>query len=902
MTSPDSLLREDIRLLGRLLGETLKSCEGAALFDAVESIRQLATILTRDDCDPRVAHQLDARLKRLSRDQTIAVVRAFSYFSHLANLAEDAAAIRAQASESGPLALTLARHDPHRVAKLLDHACLMPVLTAHPTEVRRKSILDAEREIARLIEARRTPGTDASAIDDELLATIETLWATRMLRPARLTVADEIENALAYWRRTFLREIPALYARLAVQLPTDNTLPAFLRLGSWIGGDRDGHPHVSAETMRAALAAQAATVFEFYANAVHALGAELSQSETLASASPELIALAEASPDRSPQRADEPYRRALTGVYARLMMTGHALGLSFNARAPVGEAPAYPNCEVFAADLRTVADSLARHRGGRIARLKLAPLLRAAEVFGFHGATLDLRQSSDVLEAAVAEILASAEACAAYSALSEAERVDLLVRELSHARPLISPHLEYSEATRRELAVFDAARGLRAAFGPRAIDKHIVSHTETLSDLLEVALLQKECGLMSAEHGRQCALMVVPLFETIDDLERAPSIMAQLFAHPGLRRLMLQDPDGRPLQEVMLGYSDSNKDGGFLASNWQLYKTTRALVALAETHAVRLRLFHGRGGSVGRGGGPSFEAILAQPAGSVGGQLRLTEQGEIISAKYADPRLGRRSLELLSAAFIEASLAPVESETQHRNCEQVMAEIAAHAHTAYRNLVYETPGFAEFFFSATPIAEIMELNIGSRPASRKATGRIEDLRAIPWVFSWGQCRLLLPGWFGVGSGIEAWLAASGNAKARRERLALLKLMAREWPFFRVLLSNMEMVLAKTDLAIGARYSRLAADRARGKAIFSRIRAEWELTCRHLLAITGQKRLLEAQPGLREALKRRLPYIDPLNHLQVELIKRHREGQTDERIKRGIHLSINGISAGLRNTG
>lgn len=902
MTSPDSLLREDIRLLGRLLGETLKNCEGQPLFDAVEAIRQSATALARDDGDPGVARQLDARLKRLSRDQTIAVVRAFSYFSHLANLAEDAAAIRAQAGDAGPLALTLSHHAPQDVADLLDHACLMPVLTAHPTEVKRKSILDAEREIARLIEARRAPGSETASIDDELLATIETLWATRMLRPARLTVGDEIENALAYWRRTFLREIPALYARLATRLPAQRALPAFLRLGSWIGGDRDGHPHVSAETMRAALAAQAATVFEFYANAVHALGAELSQSEMLASASPELVALAEASPDRSPQRADEPYRRALTGVYARLIATGRALGLVFNARAPVGEAPAYANCEQFAADLRTASDSLVRHRGERIARLKLAPLLRAVEVFGFHGATLDLRQSSDVLEAAVAEILASAEVCADYSALSESDRVELLVRELSHARPLVSPHLDYSEATRRELAVFNAARELRLALGPRAIDKHIVSHTESLSDLLEVALLQKECGLKSTEPERQCALMVVPLFETIDDLERAPSIMGELFAHPGLRRWMLQDLDGRPLQEVMLGYSDSNKDGGFLASSWQLYKTTRALVTLAETHGVRLRLFHGRGGSVGRGGGPSFEAILAQPAGSVGGQLRLTEQGEIISAKYADARIGRRNLELLTSAFIEASLARVETGQRFQEFERAMAEIAAHAHAAYRKLVYETPGFAEFFFSATPIAEIMELNIGSRPASRKATGRIEDLRAIPWVFSWGQCRLLLPGWFGVGSGIEAWLAEAGTAKARRERLALLKAMANDWPFLRVLLSNMEMVLAKTDLAIGARYSRLAADRTRGKAIFARIRAEWELTCRHLLAITGQKRLLEAQPALREALKRRLPYVDPLNHLQVELIKRHREGQTDERIKRGIHLSINGISAGLRNTG
>ncbi len=890
------LLRDDIRLLGRLLGDTLKTHEGETLFDAVEAIRQDSTALAREETDPAIARQLEARLTRLSRDQTIAVVRAFSYFSHLANIAEDGQLIRSQSQEAGPLARVLKELSRERMTELLRHACLMPVLTAHPTEVRRKSVLDAERDIARLLEARHREPERSTDLEEDLLATIETLWATRMLRPAKLTVADEIENALTYWRSTFLTELPALHTRLAAQLPAAE-LPSFMRLGSWIGGDRDGHPHVSADTMQAALAAQANVVFEFYAEAVHALGAELSLSQLLAPASPALLELAAASPDRSPQRADEPYRRALTGVYARLIATAKNLGLGFNGRAPIGAAPPYARCEDFAADLSTVADSLAAHHSARIARLRLAPLQRAVDVFGFHGATLDLRQSSDVFEAVVAEILACAEVCPDYRRLDEAARVALLSIELEHARPLVSRHLEYSELARRELAVFEAARQLRVAFGERAIDKHIASHTETLSDLLEVALLQKECGLVGPR-----ALMVVPLFETIEDLERAPAIMSKFFAHPALRRLMPTAAGLAPLQEVMLGYSDSNKDGGFLASHWQLYQSTRALVRLAEQNGVRLRLFHGRGGSVGRGGGPSAEAILAQPTGSVQGQLRLTEQGEIISAKYADPRIGRRNLELLAAAFIEASLAPATQREQYADFEAAMAEIAAFAHAAYRDLVYGTEGFADYFFSATPIAEIMELNIGSRPASRKATGRIEDLRAIPWVFSWGQCRLLLPGWYGVGSGIEAWLAAAGSPAARRERLQSLQTMAAEWPFFRSLLSNMEMVLAKTDLAIGARYAQLAHDPVSGKAIFERIRAEWELSCRHLLAITGQRQLLDSQPALAAALKHRLPYVDPLNHLQVELIRRHREGNTDERIKRGIHLSINGISAGLRNTG
>jgi phosphoenolpyruvate carboxylase len=530
-------------------------------------------------------------------------------------------------------------------------------------------------------------------------------------------------------------------------------------------------------------------------------------------------------------------------------------------------------------------------------------------VFGFHGATLDLRQSSDVFELVVAELLAAAEVCPDYRKLDEGERIKLLTRELSHARPLLSAHLQYSDRTRTELAVFDSARELRARFGAAAIDKHIVSHTEALSDLLEVALLQKETGLLVGTEVRRCALMIVPLFETIEDLARAPEIMRELIGHPGLRHMLVQ-PGGteagyRGLQEVMLGYSDSNKDGGFLASNWALYQTTQRLRQLFDENDVQLRLFHGRGGSVGRGGGPSFEAILAQPPGSVRGQIRLTEQGEIIQAKYGDAQVGRHHLELLVSALLQATLLQGPSRGAHADYEEALREIAEHAHRAYRGLVYETEGFAEFFFSCTPIAEIMELNIGSRPASRKATGRIEDLRAIPWVFSWGQCRLLLPGWFGFGSGVDAYLAHAQSPVERRARLALLKDMAQRWPFFRALTSNMEMVLAKSDLAVASRYVQLAPNRPRAQAIFAAISAEWKLTVKHWLAISGQRVLLESNPELARNIKNRLPYLDPLNHLQVELIKRHREGRNegvDERVKRGIHLTINGISAGLRNTG
>jgi phosphoenolpyruvate carboxylase len=921
----DAPLREDIRWLGRLLGDTLRRHEGAALFETVEEIRQTATRFRRDG-NPADARELDRQLHRLTRDATASVVRAFSYFLHLANIAEDQQQVREIRSQKrtgqsppGSLAQTIELLAAHgmtaaRVRDELVNAHLMPVLTAHPTEVRRRSILDNESAVAHQLDARNAHHAEfdngtGEAIEDRVMALVSTLWQTRMLRPVRLTVLDEITNALSYWRTTFLIEIPRLYGELARALGTTRVAP-FLRLGSWIGGDRDGHPHVTAPTMRAALAAQATTVFEHYLEQVHALGGELALSALLSPAEEALQKLAQASPDDSPQRADEPFRRALTGVYARLHATADALGLDVRARPALGAAPPYTRAEEFAHDLEVIASALVHRNNEHLTAHRLLPLQRAVDVFGFHGATLDLRQSSDVFEAVVTELLAAAEVCPDYRKLPEAERVKLLTRELGHARPLVSHHLSYSERTRSELAVFETAREMRARFGPNAIDKHIVSHTEALSDLLEVALLQKETGLLTGNELRGCALMIVPLFETIDDLQRAPQIMRELVAHPGLRALLLQQSGGQPLQEVMLGYSDSNKDGGFLASQWNLYRTTQALVRLFDEQGVRLRLFHGRGGSVGRGGGPSFEAILAQPPGSVRGQLRLTEQGEIIQAKYADPRIGRQHLELLVSATLQASLltgkrpakGSATGSEAHTQFEAALDEIARHAHRAYRELVYETEGFADFFFSATPIAEIMELNIGSRPASRKATGRIEDLRAIPWVFSWAQCRLLLPGWYGFGSGMEAYLKSSANATERRARMQLLKAMLTGWPFFRTLTSNMEMVLAKSDLAIASRYALLASDKKRGQAIFKAIQAEWDLTVKHWLAISGQKQLLESNPTLARNIKLRLPYLDPLNHLQVELIKRHREGIGDDRTKRSIHLTINGISAGLRNTG
>jgi phosphoenolpyruvate carboxylase len=531
------------------------------------------------------------------------------------------------------------------------------------------------------------------------------------------------------------------------------------------------------------------------------------------------------------------------------------------------------------------------------------PLIRAVEVFGFHLATVDLRQSSDQHQAVVSELLATARIEKNYAALGEINKRAILLGLLHDARPLRIPGASYSAHTQAELAIFETAFTARQAFGAEAIRHYIISHTETVSDLLEVLLLQKEVGLMRGTLDAQAVvdLIVVPLFETIEDLRNSAVIMREFYALPGIAQLIQRSGAE---QDIMLGYSDSNKDGGIFTSNWELYRAEVALVddfdRLAHSHNIQLRMFHGRGGTVGRGGGPSYQAILAQPPGTVRGQIRLTEQGEVIGSKYANPEIGRRNLETLVAATLEATLLQ-PTKTAPRNFLETAAQLSQASMDAYRSLVYETPGFNDYFFSATPIREIAELNIGSRPASRKANQQIEDLRAIPWGFSWGQCRLTLPGWYGFGSAVESFLNRP-TEKESTAALALLQKMVKQWPFFKTLLSNMDMVLAKSDLALASRYSELVTDAKLRKKIFSAIEAEWHRTAHVLSLITGDKHRLEHNPALARSIRHRFPYIDPLHHLQVELIRRYREGKADERVQRGIHLSINGIAAGLRNTG
>ncbi len=915
--SKDQPLIDDIRLLGRMLGDVIREQEGEAAYGLIEQIRQLSVAFRRHD-DASADKALKKLLKGLSSDQTVSVIRAFTYFSHLANLAEDRHHIRRRAvheragqQQQGSLGLALERLRkaglaPDAVAEALQQAHVSPVLTAHPTEVQRKSILDAERAIARLLAERDTASPrEQTDIDRQIRARITQLWQTRLLRFTKLSVADEIENSLSYYETTFLAQIPRLYRELEDGL--GRPVAPFLRMGQWIGGDRDGNPNVTADTLELALRSQAEMVLRHHLTQVHLLGGELSVSAMLSGVTPAMQALAERSPDTNAHRQDEPYRRALTGVYARLAATLQALTGTEAARHAVAPQHPYASAEEFLADLQTIEASLKAHHGEAMVEARLRPLMRSVEVFGFHLATLDLRQSSDQHERVVAELLAQARIEPDYSALDEPARQALLLRVLNDARPLRVPGADYSEHTRGELAIFETARSGRKRFGPHAIRHAIISHTETVSDLLEVLVLQKECGLLhgTLDRDARADLIVVPLFETIEDLRQAAPIMQAYYALPGIQAMVERGQiAGYHEQDVMLGYSDSNKDGGIFTSNWELYRAEMALVKLFDGSPIRLRMFHGRGGTVGRGGGPSYQAILAQPPGTVRGQIRLTEQGEVIGSKYANPDIGRRNLETLVAATLEATLLPTAKPAPKRFLDAADA-LSQASMAAYRALVYDTPRFAEYFFSATPIREIAELNIGSRPASRKANQRIEDLRAIPWGFSWGQCRLTLPGWYGFGSAVQGFLDQDGPT-GRPARLALLQQMVRQWPFFATLLSNMDMVLAKSDLALASLYAELVEDKRLRRQVFGAIEAEWHRTAEALTLITGEADRLAGNAALQRSIRHRFPYIDPLHHLQVELIRRWRTNarpsDRDDKVKRGIHIAINGIAAGLRNTG
>ncbi len=909
--SPDEALDRDIRLLGRLLGDVIAEQAGASVFDLVETLRRESVGARRDG--GKASRRIDPLVTGMTQDSAIYVTRAFSWFSLLANIAEDVHHARRQrfhrASHSparpGTLVHTVqvlrdAGLDDDRIVDTLMQLEVSPVLTAHPTEVRRKTILDTQRRIAELLMARDRTRMDAEEQvqwEAALKRQVLTLWQTSLLRLAKLRTRDEIAEALRYYELTLFTELPTL--QIAVQDMVEQLapgraprVPPVVRMGSWIGGDRDGNPFVTADVLDMAIDRQAATALTHHLDALVQLSIELSMSVRLITPSDALLALAEASHDDSPFRADEPYRRALRGMHARLAATAkHTLGI-IPGVAPHAVLEPYGDPVELSRDLAVVETSLHAHGAGTLAAARVEPIRTAVDLFGFHLCTLDLRQNSDVHVQVVDELLERAGVVAGYRALDDAAQAEILRRELRTPRPLVSHAVTYSALTQGELAIVERAAVAIRRFGPHVIRHYVISKCCSVSDMLEVAILLREAGLFVPGEVPRLAMDIVPLFETIDDLDAAAGTLRSLLAMPEYREwLRVARGD---LQEVMLGYSDSNKDGGYLTANWAIYRAQAQLVQVARDAGVRLRFFHGRGGTVGRGGGPSYDAVLAQPPGAVNGSLRLTEQGEVIAARYADRDQARRSLEALVSATAIATADGAANAIEDAAFATAMSELSSLSLRAYRTLVYDTPGFVPLFRAITPIREISTLNIGSRPASRSASERIEDLRAIPWVFSWSQCRILLPGWYGAGSAFDSWASDSS-------RVALLQRMHREWPFFRTVMSNMGMVLAKSDLDIAARYLTLAPDRAVADEVFARISHEHARAVWWTEQITGTP-LLGDNPSLARSIRNRFPYLDPLHSIQVDLLRQLRSGDDDPRLVRIIQLTLNGVAAGLRNSG
>ncbi len=907
-------MREDIRLLGAILGQTVRDQNGDEVFDLVERARVESFRVRRSEIDRT---ELAKLFDGIDVHQAIPVIRAFTHFALLANVAEDIhrerrRAIHEQAGkppQHSSLAATYlklddADLDAATVADALVGALVSPVITAHPTETRRRTVFDTQHRITELMRLRMlglSKTEDDRDIVLELRRHILTLWQTALIRLSRLKIQDEIETGLRYYPAAFFEVIPQVNAEVREELqarwPDADLLPEpILRPGSWIGGDRDGNPNVTAEIVRLATGSAAYTAFAHYFGELTALQQELSMSVRLVHISSRLAALADSCDE--PARADEPYRRALRVVHARLTATARRI----LDRQPEHELDldmaAYQSPAELLTDLDVIDESLRAKGSAVIADDRLARLRESVRVFGFHLSGLDMRQNSDVHEEVVAELLAWAGVHPDYASLSEPERVELLAAELSTRRPLTGPDADLSELARKELDIVIAAAHAVQRYGPHAVPNYIISMCQSVSDMLEAAILLKEGGLLDASSEVPYAPVgIVPLFETIDDLQRGSSILEAVLDLPLYRAMVTARGDS---QEVMLGYSDSNKDGGYLAANWALYRAELDLVESSRKTGIRLRLFHGRGGTVGRGGGPSYDAILAQPPGAVQGSLRLTEQGEIIAAKYAEPQIAHRNLETLLAATLEATLLDVEGLGDSAGpAYEVLDDLAARAQRAYGELVHETPGFVEYFKASTPVSEIGALNIGSRPTSRKPTTQISDLRAIPWVLAWSQSRVMLPGWYGTGTAFEQWIADGEDPDARLETLRDLY---RRWPFFTTVLSNMAQVLAKSDLGLAARYSELVADEDLRRRVFDKIADEHERTIRMHKLITGQDDLLADNPALARSVFNRFPYLEPLNHLQVELLRRYRSGDEEELVQRGILLTMSGLATALRNSG
>ncbi|MDO4631581.1 MAG: phosphoenolpyruvate carboxylase [Corynebacterium sp.] len=914
-------LKKDIRYLGKLLGSVIAEQEGEDVFNRVENARTAAFNVAQGKGD---ISALVNQFRDGTAQEFLPIVRAFNHFALLANLVEDIhdndtyiadreAGLPAPDStlEATWTKLAGATIDRDKVNQLLANAQVAPVLTAHPTETRRRTVFDAQEHITALMlrrhEVLAAPENALTAgrladIEQQLTRWLTTLWQTALIRVARPRIEDEIEVGLRYYKLSLLQAIPdinqAVNEAFATQFGISNNHMSVIQPGSWIGGDHDGNPYVTADTLHYATSRAAETVLKYYVQELHQLEHELSLSDRLANVTPELLELAEQGHNNIPARIDEPYRRAVHGIRGRVLATLAALinsdaveGSWFTKHAP------YTVPDQVLDDLAVIDDSLRANHDHLIADDRLQRIRTAVSTFGFHLYSMDLRQNSESYEDFLTEIFARAHVHPDYRSLPEDQKVELLVGELKSPRPIIPNDPEpFAEATQRELDLLAAAKQAVDAFGPRMIPHSIISMAQSVSDILEAMVLLKEFGLVHANGDHPTGTVdIIPLFETIEDLQAGAGIIEDLWNIPLYRNYVQQRGD---VQEIMLGYSDSNKDGGYFAANWALYEAELDLVEVSNQYNIFLRLFHGRGGAVGRGGGPSYNAILAQPQGAVHGAVRITEQGEIISAKYGSPETARRNLEALVSATIEASLLEVEEwQGDPEPAYQIMRDISALSQTKYADLVHNDPGFIEYFTSSTPLAEIGDLNIGSRPASRKQTAAISDLRAIPWVLSWAQARVMLPGWYGMGTALQQWVAQDPDT-----RLATLRNLYETWPFFNSVLSNMAQVMSKVEITLAGLYADLVADKEAAHRIYTNIREEFELTTQMFFAITGVDSLLADNPMLARSVRRRYPYLLPLNVIQLELLRRYREGTDDPWVGHGIRLTMNGLATALRNSG
>ncbi|RMD79236.1 MAG: phosphoenolpyruvate carboxylase [Gammaproteobacteria bacterium] len=926
----DKPLRARVKLLGTLLGNVLRAQAGGRVYAAVESLRRGYVSLHRED-NLRKRARLSRLINRLDPETLTHVVRAFSTYFGLVNLAEEGyqhQCRRRLVAQGGPLWVGSFDHTLRRLreegvsaeqlARLLGELRYIPVFTAHPTEAKRRTIMEALRRIfltAERLDDPRLGKEEKAEVVEELEAQIQILWKTDEVRAHRPQVRDEIRHGLFYFQESLFEAVPRVYrglekalARIYGEEGRALAVPSFLRFGSWIGGDRDGNPYVTPETTATAVRLHQRTVLLEYLTRVRALSHVLTHSERLCRPSPAFLESLVRDEARYARRAfrdaperfrHEPYRRKLYLMRYRLERNLVAVKARLEEEAlPVGVEDGYTGAEELLADLHLIRDSLRSHGDAKVAAGELQDLIRLVETFGFHLVHLDIRQESSRHSQAAAEILA--QWGLDYPAMDEAQRLATLSRFIQAGATPPLDRRRLSPEARDCLEVLELMGALRREVSAEAFGAYVVSMTHSASHVLEVMFLARLAGLVAREPGGwRCELRVCPLFETIEDLAHIRPVLERLLDEPVYRALLRASGDQ---QEVMLGYSDSCKDGGILASAWRLYEAQKRITAIAAERGIRCLLFHGRGGTIGRGGGPTHESILAQPPGTVQGGIKFTEQGEVLSYKYSNPETAVYELTMGATGLILASrglIAPVaEDDPAHL---AVMEELARIGEEAYRDLVDRTPGFLDYFYEATPVNEIGLLNIGSRPTHRKREVRSrESIRAIPWVFGWAQSRHTLPAWYGIGSALERWCA--GDA-ARLERL---RQMHRAWPFFHALLSNTQMALFKADMAIAREYSTLCQDRAAAAAIYGAIRKEYERTVAQVLAVAQIGQLLEENPALAFSLSRRNPYLDPLNHIQITLLRRYRHPALSEEERRiwldPLLRSINAISAGMRNTG